>query len=375
MPDKLRIENFTRLTEGINFRFLDSMDDLVRIRDGNGEILFENKSMRNIVSEMIKDDKRVVRSAEMFFDLYRGDIKAKVTMEREVEIFGKLYAVKASPIFDKERIVEGYIEVYRDITLERSITKQLYNTNRKIHNDILLAKNIQKSILPKMEEFHSLEFEWSHIASEDLSGDLFDIVEIDKNRVGIYIADVVGHGISASIMTMFIRQSMRRILQENHKLNPEEAILELKYMFKQLDLDISQYFSIVYMLIDLNDNSVSYVNAGHNCMPILFNDKRIAIMHNKGKLISNLFENVSYNQKKINLNEGDKILLYTDGLTDTQNYKGQYFNESRLVKWIQQNRNEKKIVAKLVKDLEMFRNLGQKDDIAILLIKKERNLI
>lgn len=371
MPNKLRIENFTRLTEGVNFRFLDSMDDLVRIRDGNGEILFENKSMRNIVSEMIKNDKRVVRSAEMFFELYSGDIKSKVTMEREVEIFGKLYAVKASPIFDKESIVEGYIEVYRDISLERSITKQLYNTNRKIHNDILLAKNIQKSILPKVKNFQDLEFEWSHIASEDLSGDLFDIVEIDENRVGIYIADVVGHGISASIMTMFIRQSMRRILQENHKLNPEEAILELKEMFKQLDLDIDQYFSIVYMLIDLSENMVSYVNAGHNCMPILFNDKRIAIMHNKGKLISNLFENVSYNQKNIKFNEGDKILLYTDGLTDTQNFKGQYFDENKLIKWIQKNKNEEHIVDDLVKDLKMFRDLEQKDDIAILLIKKK----
>ncbi|MDO4604996.1 MAG: SpoIIE family protein phosphatase [Helcococcus sp.] len=371
MPDKLRIENFTRLTEGINFRFLDSMDDLVRIRDGNGEILFENKSMRNIVSEMIKDDKKIVRSAEMFFELYRGDIKSKITMEREVQIFDKLYAVKASPIFDNEQIVEGYIEVYRDITLERSITKQLYNANRKIHNDILLAKNIQKSILPRIEKFQSLEFEWSHIASGDLSGDLFDIVEIDKNRVGIYIADVVGHGISASIMTMFIRQSMRQILQKDYKLNPKDAIFALKQMFKQLDLDINQYFSILYMLIDLSDDSLSYVNAGHNCMPILFNDKNIAIMHNKGKLISNLFENVSYNQKKIKVNDDDKILLYTDGITDTQNYKGQYFDESRLVKWIQKNRNEDKIVTKLIKDLEIFRNLIQKDDIAILLIKKK----
>lgn len=369
MPNKLRIENFTRIVEGINFRFLDAMDDLVRIRDENGEILFENKSMRDLISKTMNENRPIVHAAEIFHELYTGDVKSKFTQEREVEIDNKLYAVKASPIFDKHEAVEGYIEVYRDITLERRITKELYSTNKKIRDDILLAKNIQKSILPKCNRFKNLKFKWAHIATDDLSGDLFDIVEIDENRVGVYIADVVGHGISASIMTMFIRQSMRRILQENHKLNPEEAILELKEMFKQLDLDISQYFSIIYLLIDLEENTVSYVNAGHNCMPILFNDKHIAVMYNKGKLISNLFNDVRYNQKKIIINPGDKILLYTDGIIDTQNYKGQYFDEDRLIKWIQNNRFEKEIVGKLVKDLEAFRATNQEDDIAILKVE------
>lgn len=363
------VEQFNRFIKNHNYRFLDAMEDLVRIRDENGEIVFENESMCEVMKNSLPLDVEEIHSLKLFSDLYNRKEKTKITMEREVKIEGKLYTVKASPIFDDCDNVIGYIEVFRDITLERNVTMQLFKANEKIHEDILLAKNIQRSILPKDNTYQNVSFKSAHIASEDLSGDVFDVVEINSNKIGVYIADVVGHGISASIMTMFIRQSMRRILQENQNFCPRETIMELKRMFTQLDLDISQYFSIIYMLIDTKNNKLSYVNAGHNCMPILFNEDKILFMHNKGKLISNLFLDCDYNRKDIDLNEGDKILLYTDGLTETVNDKGEYFDEKKLFKWVKNNRKSKNIVKKLLDDLTLFRWRNQKDDIAILLLE------
>lgn len=363
--NKIRLENFTRFVENTNFRFLEAMEDLVRIRDANGEILFENIAMRKVIQDLLIKNTKVNNSTEVFIDLYRREKEKNQTIEDEINIDNNIYNVKISPVLNQGE-VEGYIEVYRDISEERKVKNLLIDAQDKMRSDIKLAKNIQKSILPKKNIFKNIYFQFAHLPSEDLSGDLFDVVEIDNDKIGVYIADVVGHGISASIMTMFIRQSMRRILQENHDFGPEETILELKQMFQQLDLDISQYFSIIYFLIDTREKKIRYVNAGHNTYPILFNDKKIALLQNKGKLISNLFTNVKYNEKCIDLIDNDRVLMYTDGLVETTNYQGQYFDENLLIRWIRKNKEEKNIVHKLIRHVDAFRFMEQKDDVAIL---------
>lgn len=365
--NRIRLENFTRISEIRKFRFLEAMEDLVRIRDENGEIMYENSSMREVVKNNLINHTKYIKSSDLFFDLYSSDKTIKETIKSEINLDGRIYAAKASPIFDENNKVEGYIEVYRDITGEKLLNNKLLEARMKIQNDILLAKTIQKSILPKSKKFRNIYFQFAHIPSDDLSGDVFDVVVIDENKIGVYMADVVGHGVSASIMTMFIRQSMRRILQENKDFGPEETILTLKKMYSQLELDISQYFSIIYMLIDTKEKTISYVNAGHNTFPILFNGGQIAILENKGKLISNLFKDPKYEVKTLKLIEGDKILMYTDGLTETKNHEGKFFDEQKLLNWLKKNKHDSQLVDKLVDELNMFRKGSQKDDIAILL--------
>lgn len=368
----IRTENFTRIIESTNFRFLEAMEDLVRIRDKFGEILFENKAMRKVIQTLILKDKHSADSETSFFKFYneyKNLRKENQILETEVNLDNILYSVKISPIYDNKSEIMGYIEVYRDITLERNITKELYLTNEHIQEQIVLAKNIQKSILPKRNKIKNISFQYGYEPSEDLSGDLFDVIEITKNKIGVYIADVVGHGISASIMTMFIRQSIRSVLNENPYLGASDTIRMLKKMFRQLDLDVDQYFSIFYMVIDLDNKKICYVNAGHNCMPILFNDKYLAYLPNKGKFISNLFPDEAYIEKELDLYPDDRIFIYTDGLIETVNYKGELFGEERLVNWIKKNRQEEDLVEKLLKEINLFRWKEQTDDIAILYLK------
>lgn len=368
MSYKPKIENFTRLSYGLSFKFLDSMEDLVRIRDSNGEILFENKNMREIIREEIFKNKSVSVS-KIFLEFFEDIKKTKDVFKREVILANKTYEVNASPILDKNNQINGYIEVFRDVTQERNITRQLYNTNKNINDDIVLAKSIQKSILPSRKRYGNIKFQYGHVPSNDLSGDVFDVIEISENKIGVYIADVVGHGISSSILTMFIRQSMRRIVEENKDISCSDTIRELKRMFSQLELDISQYFTIIYTVFDLNTNTMTYVNAGHNCYPILFDSANIGFLQNSGKFISNLFEDSEYKEKELKFNEGDKLLLYTDGLVETMDAEGNFFGEEKLVNWIRKNRGSKNLVRKLLNDLEIYRWKEQKDDISIVYIE------
>lgn len=360
---QIRTSKFTRIIEGTNFRFVEYMDDLVRVRNIEGEILFENQAMRQVINEILHKENTDDDSDAPFIIFQK---RGKRDFKTELTLNSKLYNVRISPITSETGEILGYIEVYRDVTSERKITRELCRAHKKLNDEMVLAKTIQKSILPKKNKYNNICFQYGHVPSGNLSGDLFDVVVIDKNRTGVYIADVVGHSISASIMTMFIRQSMRSILQENPDLGPSDTIRELKEMFAQLELDVSQYFSIIYILIDSKEKKIKYVNAGHNCMPILFNDKKIAFLQNKGKFISNLFKDEKYVEKELELVEGDKILLYTDGLTETTNEKGEFFGEEKLINWIRKNKKEEKIVEKLLSEIKMFRHNEQVDDIAVL---------
>src|SRR5699024_6036638 len=106
------------------------------------------------------------------------------------------------------------------------------------------AKKIQMSILPKKGVFGPLKIDYLYRPSEILSGDMFDIHKIDDEHIGIYISDVVGHGVSASIMTMFIRQTMESIMKDT--LSPSDAISNLHKSFLDLNLDDENYFTLFY---------------------------------------------------------------------------------------------------------------------------------
>lgn len=361
-----RTVNFTRLVENSNFRFLESMEDLVRIRNKHGEILFENKAMRDTLKKTIHYDDTTINSSKYFKNVYDENNSPFID---EAKIDNKLYSIKASPIYDDNDVVLGFIEVYRDITVERNITMELFEAHQKINNEMILARSIQKSILPKKNNFGCVTFQYGHEPSDNLSGDVFDVIEISKDKIGVYIADVVGHGISASIMTMFIRQSMLSILQEYPNYTVSKMIKELKLRYAELGLDVSQYFTILFMLIDKKEKCISYVNAGHNCFPILFDDNKLEILENKGKIISNLFDDVEYEEKKIKLVKGDRILIYTDGLTETINSSGEFFGEERLMEWIKLNKNNNSFVYDLLNEVRNFRWMDQKDDVAILYLE------
>ncbi len=367
----IRTENFTRLVESTNFMFLDSMEDLVRIRDDRGEILFENKAMREMITILISNNETYNKYKTVFSGFYKEYINSneKNSLISEVDFMGTLYSVKISPVYDNRSDILGFIEVYRDITNERKITDQLFETSIKIQEEIELAKTLQKSILPKKTQFKNVSFQYGYEPSADLSGDVFDVVEINKDKIGVYIADVVGHGISASIMTMFIRQSMRSVLIENPNFGPSDSLRMLKEMFSQLGLDVSQYFSIFYILIDFSKEKMIYANAGHNCMPILFNKSHLAFLQNNGKFISNMFPDGPFNEKELNIIEGDKLLIYTDGLVETTNSDGEFFGEERLVNWIKRNKNEKDFVNKLLETVNLFSLEDKKDDVAMVFLK------
>lgn len=362
---------FSDVFEDLDMRILDAMPDWVRVIDNLGDIVYANNSM-------IKDIGFNPIGLNCFPDK-DGIIKDKIpsvvsnhhldfadVLKEEREIDGRIFSIKSSPLYDKDKKIFGKVEVFRDITSEKRTKIDLINSNKKMFDDILFASKIQKRTLPCQGEYGGIKVNHRYISSEVLSGDTFDIIEYDEDNVIIYIADIVGHGVTASILTMFVKQTMRCITQ-GHTINPSYVLKQLTKRFGELDLDDSKYFTIFYGVYNRNTKEFVYANAGHNAIPIKYNDNGYDFVDGTGFPISYIFIDSVYKEEKIKLNTGDKILFYTDGITETKDYHGKEFGEERLLEMIKHNPED--ILDKIIARVKKYGWGEQKDDIALLLVE------
>lgn len=345
-----------------NFYVLNSMDDWVRILDKYGRIVFINEKMRrdihldrSLIEQNIDTDKLSEKS----------DIFKSTTIEEERLINGKYYSIKSSPLYNNNEFV-GIIEVYRDITSESKMKVDLFNANRKMLEDIRFVRKIQTNILPKNKRYGDIKLEGRYIPSNDVSGDLFDIIKVDDDKYAFYIADVMGHGVKSSIMTMFVKLSIEAIFERHIDYSPGQVLKKLREEFVKLDMNSSQYFTVWIGIFDCKNNTLTFSNAGHNCPPLhlIHNKNYVEKLVVSGRMISNIIEQNIYQEVAINLNPKDRVLFYTDGVTESKNVDKNEYSVERLMKILKKNKKLDFILS----DLENFTWGEQDDDISLALI-------
>lgn len=362
MIDKIKEYNV------LNYQVLESMADWVRVVDAEGTIIYVNKAMKKALGEDLIGKKcyqSVGKSKPCNICISQKSINSKKTVQKEEIINGNYYSVKSSPVFDCNGDVIGAVEVLRDVTRERKLELELIEKNKKMIKDLRFAKRLQSRILPKKGVYGSLKIDHLYKPSEMLSGDMFDIYHIDDENIGIYICDVVGNGITASMMTMFVRQTMRAI--KDDVLSPSLALTELHKGFSTLGLEVDKYFTIFYAVFNTKTNLFTYANAGHNCIPIKYNSNNIELLTTKGFPISLIFDEIYYEENEIKLNKGDRILFYTDGITEVRNIEGEEFGVDRIVDIVKNNGSN--VLNKIVEEVEDFRWGEQEDDFAMVLME------
>lgn len=352
----------------LNYHVLESMADWVRVIDIDGVVVYANKVMKEALGSDIigtKCNVNCMQDTPCCFCIVERSIYAGEVIQKEEIINGKYYSVKSSPVKDNEGNIIAAVEVFRDVTRERKLELKLRAKNEKMSRDLRVAKKIQEKILPQPGRIGNLYLDFMYKPSEMLSGDMFDIFHIDADNIGIYISDVVGHGVSASMMTMFIRQSMRFIKDEI--LSPSIALSELHRRFCTLDLEMDKYFTIFYGVFNKSTYQFKYANAGHNSIPLKFNDDGVETLEVSGYPISLLFDTITYKEKKIQLEKNDKILLYTDGLTEIKNSQGVEFGMDNVMDIIR----DKKInlLSEIERSVMKFSAGKQDDDFALMLLE------
>ncbi|MBL7574374.1 PAS domain S-box-containing protein [Peptoniphilus asaccharolyticus DSM 20463] len=349
----------------LNYQILDGIVDLVRVLDHRNEVVYVNQAMKDTLG---------YDTENLICNISDNILKSKITkrtletgevIQREETIQDKLYSVKCSPI-KKDGKITGAVEVFRNISQERKLISAIVEKNKSMTVEMNHARKIQTALLPEKGFFGVLKIDYLYRPSNLLSGDMFDIFEIDDDHLGIYIADTVGHGFAASMVTMFIRITMRTI-SYGKKLRPSLLLQELWKRFKNLGLDFEIYFTCFYGVFNKKTGQFTYSNAGHFPCPIIIHEDTIQEMEVEGYPISRFFDKVEYKEYSIKLNTSDKVIMMSDGVSEVMNYENEPYGIDRVKEIMLENESDE--LLKLKQSIYSYMWGEQKDDITALLIK------
>ena len=202
---------------------------------------------------------------------------------------------------------------------KNKLAEQLCMTGALVDNlaeQLRLAGLVQQDFLPTQLP-NSDEVRWAtaFLPAEWVSGDIYNIVRIDEQHVGFYVADVVGHGMPAALLTIFLKQAlvMRETIESNyHIFSPAEVMKNLNVRMAKQKLSGYQFATCCYCLLNIKTLQLTYARAGHP-YPILIRPKeQPQQLEIRGSLLG-IFGQAEYTQETIQLQPGDKFLLYSDG--------------------------------------------------------------
>jgi phosphoserine phosphatase RsbU/P len=198
----------------------------------------------------------------------------------------------------------------------------------KLRRDVALAGEVQRRLLPdKPPNGTATGISAVSLPARIIGGDYYDFIDTGDHRIGIALADVAGKGVAAALIMSVVHASLRIISSENGITLPQIAAKLNKYLH-QLKGGTSSYATFFYAQIDEQTRQLRYVNAGHN-PPYLLRKEEIQELTAGGTVIG-MFPHMAYDEAAVELQSGDLLVAFTDGVPEAQNPAEEEFGEERL---------------------------------------------
>ncbi len=243
-------------------------------------------------------------------------------------LFDRLMTVLAA-IFTAV-LIEKNIKAAQHLNVSRANEARMRFKTELIENEIRIAKGLQESILPKsFPTSHSVSGHGIMVPARDVGGDFFDFIVIDEFHIGIAIADVTGKGVPAAFFMAIVRTLLRTIALL--KLSPSDCLSRLN---EQLAVENEQdmFVTVFYGIIDIRTGEFCYANGGHNAPALVKANGEFFWLPETGGIIVGIMKGVKYQEQRVQLDVGDFLFLYTDGVVEAFNINKEDFSDRRLSK-------------------------------------------
>ena len=226
------------------------------------------------------------------------------------------------------------------VTIEKAIeqidfVKQSQNEHSQlemIKTDLAVAAEIQQAILPKrMPEFGGeAKFDLAQLMhpAKDIGGDFYDFFKIDDDRMGLVMADVSGKGIPAAIF-MAVSRTTIHISGFQRDYSASECLTVSNKMLCKESVD-NMFVTVFYAIYNTKTGEINYCNAAHNPPYILRKDGKLERLPNSTSTMIGVFDFMEFSDNTINLEEGDMLFMYTDGVDEACNVDNKEFTDERL---------------------------------------------
>jgi sigma-B regulation protein RsbU (phosphoserine phosphatase) len=214
----------------------------------------------------------------------------------------------------------------RNLELQRTVEDGMIHS-RAQEEEIGKAREIQEGLLPKrFPHMRGLEIAGTWRPARAIGGDFYDVIKLSDRKIGVCIGDVVGKGISAALLMANIQASFRAFASE---ATPPGILVGRMNEVMCNNIAPDKFITFCYCVLDVPGNKLTYAGAGH-LPPILFRRAGTALALEEGGPPLGIFPDRAYEETTINVQSGDHLVLYTDGLTEAVDSEGIEFGERRL---------------------------------------------
>ena len=257
----------------------------------------------------------------------------------------------------------GYISAHRIFANEERLLA--------IHKELEIARRIQSSILPQsVPVLAGLEVAARYVPMSAVAGDFYDFLPVDEKRIGVLVADVTGHGIPAALIASMLKVAFAG--QAPHADDPARVLTGLNYA---LCGKFEEHFvTAAYLFVDLEKGLIRYSAAGHPPLMLAsYTERNVREIEENGLMLG-LFPDATYCSVEIQIDSGDRCLLYTDGVLEASNIAREEFGKSRCKEFLESHRSlaAANFADELLASITAFSgsNSGrpQEDDITILVL-------
>ncbi|MBY7730059.1 MULTISPECIES: PP2C family protein-serine/threonine phosphatase [Vibrio] len=234
------------------------------------------------------------------------------------------------------RVRAGFrtLALHNEVVDKNTELDKAYDT---IKRDLDSASDLIRHILPKTKHFACVELSYISIPSAQVGGDMLGYMQLDKDHVAFYLFDVAGHGVSSALMSFSVQTSLS-VLNGNASVvlkhdgdstqicPPHEVVSKLNQMYMSNDSNIL-YFTMIYAVLNIKTGLMSYCCAGHPPLVWYHGSKGNAELIGHDNFVVGAFDEVEYQAANIQLEAGDKIWFYSDGITEAENGEEQFSEE------------------------------------------------
>jgi sigma-B regulation protein RsbU (phosphoserine phosphatase) len=271
--------------------------------------------------------------------------------EKEVRQDGRVTWVSTSkmPLFDDNGELMGTFGVSRDITAHKEAQQKLVEyaeelelLNRQIQEDIAMADRFQKAFLPhayprfaQAGQSQAVEFGHLYKAGGRIGGDFCAIRKLSDRKTAILVCDVMGHGVRSALVTGIVRALSEELLRMEQ--DPGALLSEMNARVYPIlrQSDDFVFLTACCLVLDVHDGSLHFANAGHPVPLHLKSDGGAGFLpsiEDPPQPAMPLFPDTTYVTGELSLDPGDVVVIYTDGLVETQNAEREEYGSERLLK-------------------------------------------
>jgi hypothetical protein len=357
--------------------------EIVKVRGGIPLSIMQKHIIKDTPVIAFKD----IEKEGSIFNNIKNEIKFFNTKKGDVEVYSNVFSVKFNndiygyillerliPFSQNDKEVISLFLDYTNLLNERiSSQGELSRKNEEYRKEIDIIRRLEVSKLPDFKQVRGFDTAFAFMPAQELSGDFFDGFFLDEDIYQIILCDVSGHGIASSYVGNQIRTMFREKSAPGKK--PSEIVKEINSQLAVDLMELRYYCTAQIIQIYFDTSTIIFLSAGHP-EAIIRRNKELEITLTKSRSpVIGLFENETYNDEIINMEKGDILLLYTDGLIEEQSpdYNSMY-GINRVIESLKRADDMTSIetLHHCLGDFYEFNGYRpQNDDITLICIKKD----